>query len=443
MKNNRTEYQYKGDWFVIEKWKQLGEFIPDADETNLATLHEAGLEHGQFWNVARRLFGINPVILTGTGYDAERMEPTTLRKLADEMSKEVSELKIMLDGLALAFVKKLEEKRIAGVQAMLATPIPEPEPQLILKAPAPQPAAQTVGTPPSAPPVPPMAATMHAGDLTPDEVNTLIAFGFDFSMFEMDSNRPTPVRNVEARWFVQRLLELERLFLEPLVKSLARQAIVNELLLRRVDADLLRTPAVTERFWQLQEKKVTLEETYASQWEQIEGMCPQFKTAKNRAAIIGLLSDFIAAYKEFHSKGTNKVADGIFTALEIQVELRTSKQAEDAFADELGSGVRYRLGWVAAINEAKQGTFDPKFRRSMPNSLLKVLDEGMRQGIAAAMVKLGLPIVDLMDQSEAGEYTPLFIPSDANLPPADEAPKHSTQTVPSDVVEPIVNVDLK
>ena len=190
--------------------------------------------------------------------------------------------------------------------------------------------------------------------------------------------------------------------------GLARQAIINEMLLRRCDDQMTRLSPMNKAFAMIQSTKIEIERVYQDQWEQLEAICPFVKAITNKVSFSASLSDVIEGYKQYRAHGQSDLVDGLHNFYGMQILLRASTQEPTP---------RYRPGWVLACLEAKDGLFDPGFKRKMPNHLLAVLDSGLAAAYAQLVEDGKVKLTDLELEGPAGEYPPLVDPTET---PAEE-----------------------
>lgn len=228
--------------------------------------------------------------------------------------------------------------------------------------------------------------------------------------------------NAEILWFADRLDQLRKAFDESMSSGLARMAVLNELYLRRIDDQLTLLAPDSDTFADLLKKKNSIEENYQSQWKQLEEICPFVKSINNRMSFNGTMGEIIQGYQKFKTNGDNSVLDGLFTAFELQVEMRSSIQAPEP---------RYRPGLVAAIQEAKASMFDPKWKRTVPDKVYRVMDETCK-AIYAKMVESGeIFQPDLAGDGPTSEYEELMRPIVENEVETGAAAEHlDTEVLP-------------
>lgn len=348
---------------------------------DLVKLHELGGAWPEQWKMFRMAYDINPLV-PKLGADESFLKPFELEEIATLSGMKRADVEAQIDMIRFEWERYVEE---AGV-------ISEPLPQ---EAPAVEAAS------------PPLKASEgESGNLA-----TIESFGFSPRIFDVERSDDVQRRD-EIAWFASRLIELEKAFQQPASKGVARQAILNELHMRRVDDRLCITPVESKDFAGFQKSKQTMEQIYARQWAQLEDLCPYLKAAKNKVNVNGVLSEFIQIVRDWPTKPDRALVDGLFTAYEVQVELRQSEQLK----------VRYRPGLVAAINEAKAGILDPNFRSKIPQSQLRLLDEAFRASVDAINEKTGVRLIDLEGKGPEDEFPPIFVIEDDIVAPESPVP---------------------
>lgn len=330
------------------------------------------------WTFAKLFYGLRPMF-PDPNTDAKFLRSWSLQEIADEYMTDIDAVEKSMELLrsfwtqeraAYVAEKVKEEERL---QAILEEPPRESEQQEIqLSA-----------------PIEPSKA-----------LDTCAKFGFPKEIFQLEG-RSKDAQEVEINWMASRLTELERVFKEPMAAGLARQALLNEMHMRRADEKLATTPVESKKFWELQDTKLKLEGIYQKQMDRVAELVPGYKSATHRVQVQGLFSEIYSGYIDFIKNGRNDVIDGIFNAYEIQILMRTSQEHLEA-----GIATRYSPAWVSAVNEAKRGLWDPKWRPKIEKTLLKKMQAGWDEVMAKITAHESLP--QLMRDDERGEYPPLF-----------------------------------
>jgi hypothetical protein len=232
----------------------------------------------------------------------------------------------------------------------------------------------------------------------------LAEFGFDEEMFEVvyvdgvgkdrrERKRGARENRIERDWFAKRVTEWRKMLSETMGGGLAREALMNELYLRRLTVDMGRLMPNSAQFERLAETKRHIEEAYERQLTQLEEKFPEMAVA-GKVNFRGCTSDWIRGYREYRARGDRRLIDRVCTAAEMAVDLRQSVQAPEA---------RHRFGLKVAIIEAIHGIYDPEFRPQFRHSDLKKLDELGRRVIDEVRQRQNEPLVDLENGVAPGE----------------------------------------
>lgn len=420
MKRQSSALEYERDNIPhqVEAWEELaGYFKLQAHEmpvfdTWLSSDEEAGTA-----DMVRMLYGIRPI--HAAGRDERYARVWALDEVAAEMNTNGEQVRLMLSMIRDGWHKEKLHRPIAK---------PEPEPQ-----PPRQPKRREREKAASPEPTPAPAGWKPASPVSEQDIETLRNFGFGPDIFDL-YGRSEATRSAEIAWFVARLAELKRVFEEPMAKTLARQAILNELSMRRIDDEMTKLPPAHQKFWELQETKRKIEATYLTQWQQLEASCPFIKSMQTKAAFAGVVSELFDAYKSYRADGSNELVDGLFTAMEIQILLRASQQDPN---------VRYRPELSIAWNESKRCLWDPRFRSQFEDPkkpgtypYFAILSTGFHGAVAAFMEKTGLKLPDLESDGPDGEFPKLFIPE---LAPEPACVEIQTEVVIPETPVPIAN----
>jgi hypothetical protein len=350
-----VEYQMDGQPWRCERFDLLaGELGSDLQPSLLATLHLALSGDARRWQIVRRLFGLQPVI------------PPRQANVDDLRRWEREELREQL-GLTRAQLQA-EVDAVRGVWQAVA-----PRPDLQTPAPSAAPAAP-------------------AGELLFVDDALLRQLGLKVRIGDAD------VRE----WFAQRARELQPLFGENLTKTLARNLLMTELQLRQMD-DHLATSSIGGEYRSNQKVRQELDKVYRDQIAQIADLAPWFSQLAGKHAFKDVVSDITRGMQEYYARGDRRLVDGIFTTMEIRIELRTSVQAPQP---------KYRAGLVVAFNAAKAGLWDRNYKCPFQNGDLKKIDAGWKAAAMEVMADLGEAVPDLEQDGAAGEYEDLVPPSE-------------------------------
>lgn len=350
-------------WKLTEPNAITAEIGVKPDE--IAAFHAFMWSDEAMWKLVRMRYGILPV-LPQLGADPDMMRSFALAEIASMLGHEsTAALEGKLQVVAANWARERDKKAAPELPVVVVEKIE----------------TRPVG----------------AGAMTDSQRALLKELGFSTRIFELEG-RSEEEKEAEMAWFGARIEELSKMLREPMARALGKQAVINEMLINRYDAEILTTPVHKEKHAFLQEAKQQVERVYKDQWAQIEEICPYIKSAAGRVKFSETVSDFIDAVREWKANANNKPMDGLFTQYEIQVLMRQSQQLP----------MKYRPGLVVAINDAKQGIYDPKWRQTIPNSILKRIDQGWLE----AQEKLNEDpqygkLIDLASDHPSAEYPDL------------------------------------
>lgn len=401
-RSQHTEFQHPidgADWriedwtslkntFEIEK-PQLGDFA------KVATIHETP------WLMARMRFGINPVV-PPLNTDPDYLRAFTTAEVAEHFQTDEEQVTVQLEILQDAWHRFLKEGPDEPEPPKAAEPIPAP-PDAAKSAEAAPPEPAKVAEPSKLPVVPRAIFEVPVADFPdpPHEYKELLhRFGFTMQTFNVPG-RLEALRMHEIFWFCGRIMELQRMFEEPMAKNLARMAVMNEIQLRRADDEISTTHITANRYWDIQQTKLKIEEIYQKQWSKLEEICPYIKASAVKAQVTGVVSELIKAHQNYCVSGDTILIDGLLTSFEIQVAMRSSIQ----------QGPQYRPGWVMAVREAREHINDPMYKRKLPDKHFKLLDEAFREAYQRMVDAGEIVPIDLEDKGPKGEYPPLIAPA--------------------------------
>lgn len=181
----------------------------------------------------------------------------------------------------------------------------------------------------------------------------------------------------------------------PMTYALARQLLINELHLRRIESELCCLSPSSKEYSNLTKIKTETETVYQKQLVELDKIAPWMGAVGSKLGFVGVVSDIVRGYQQYHATGKTALLDGIFTATEVQCELKRSKQLPEA---------RYRAGLVTFLNEAKANLWDPKWKSAFTAQQLRAMDRAFRATLAVAMDEQGAKLPDLESDGPDGEY---------------------------------------
>jgi hypothetical protein len=330
----------------------------------LVEFHELGLQHSRPWLICRRIFGIGPVIPSPDAHPDD-LRPHTRKELGETMGITGEELQAELDALRAIWSNAMRSLECGGGN------------EETRKEEGPQPALAFAD-------------------------NVLRDFGFSEEMFRVSSwnaetkqtvNRPAEDNRIERDWFCSRLESWRKPLAEQVGGALAREALMNELYLRRFSADMMKLSPGSKQFRELYDLKKQIETNLQEQLMELQEMYPEM-SIQSRQSFRGVISDLNLAHRNYYSTGDRKLVDRVNTATEVEILLRQSVQSP---------APRYRMGLNIAIVEAMHNLYDPNFRSQFKPKILKKLDAGFRAAVVAMQEAQKEPLVDLQNGVMPGE----------------------------------------
>lgn len=360
---NNLEYQWRDKTWLVQALPAIRPWIDVSTPEQFSQLHEACASQPDLdmsWAIIQRLGGI--IEVGALDQDAAKLHPMTEAEICDLFKIQPDELSMYFDFVKLAWAAHLNEVDLPSVRKDSDA---EKKKRPVI--------------------------TTEQRQFTDDELDLLQKGSFKPTIFDYYSG---PDRTLEINWFLERIVEVGKIFEQPMAKALARNALLNELQISRMNDKLITLDPAGKDFCKLQETKQDTEKAYGEQWKQIEEICPGVVATQERKMQLTNFAALTRQYLDFKADPKNRLRDGVFTDEEIQVVLRPSAQFES----------RYRFGWICSVNEARLNLGDPRYRRRIPLLMCKVLDSSVAHGIKKMWARLRLPVPDLTDDSAAGEF---------------------------------------
>jgi hypothetical protein len=327
--------------------------------------HEVGMQHTRGWLICRRLFGIGPVIPPADAHPDD-LQPKSRAEICAALGLQPDELQAELDAMRGLWRNYLESQ----VRASKA----------------------------DSPLTPALSPLRGEGDSREPDLKfgdeLLREFGFEEGMFEViiynpvtkqEEPRKQEVNRVERDWFCKRLKDWEKMLREPMASTLAREALLNDLYLRRFEMEMTRLGQSSPKWKQLYDLKKQIETIYQEQLTKLEEAFPEMQIA-GKQSFRGVISDLNKMHRDYYGRGDRRLMDKVNTAAEIEVLLRQSVQRPEP---------QYRFGLNIAIVEAMHGLYDPNWRPQFKHSTLKKLDAGFKEAVMRMREALAEPLVDL------------------------------------------------
>lgn len=333
-------------------------------EKEMALFHGAAAEYSRGWLMVRRLFGVRPIIPPADAH-MDDLEVQSREEVCRTLGLDKEQLQAELDAVRARWGQELQ--KLQGLQALPKEEAPENK-----------------------------KGELEFGD------EVLKEFGFSERMFQLkmydpvsktEQERPPEENRAERTWFAQRITDWRKMLQEPMASALTREALMNDLYLRRLGTEMTTLSPTNPKFENMRRSKADMEEAYQNQLEQLQVMFPELNIA-GKISFKAQISDVFKAWREYHARKDTQLIDRVRTAGEIEVELRQSVQAPEA---------RYRFSLNVAIVEARHGLFDPNFRSQFRPSTLKKLDQGFRKAVEEVRLAEGEALVDLEDGVMPGE----------------------------------------
>jgi hypothetical protein len=324
----------------------------------LAKFHAVASECPRQWQLARRLFGVAPLI----------QSPDTHPDDMEVWSRE----RLAADGYEV-------DAELAALRTIWRDHLNREEQSKM---------AETVSTKLS-------GAAPSEGDLPLDD-RLLETFQFSERIFKIKVWDPTAgtdgagaevprsdaENRVERDWFAGRVQDWQKMLKDPMGAPVARSALMNDLYLRRMEYEMAVSPS--NRREKLMEQQQRLTRDYNTSIEKLQEMFPDIAVA-GRIAYRATISDITVGHRDYYAHGDRRLVDKLFTAAEIELQLRSSLQ--------LPAQHRFSLG--LAVVENQHGMYDPEFRSQFKPRVLKMIDAMTRAAREAVRELQNEPVVDL------------------------------------------------
>ena len=349
----------------VEKFDLLSaefQFIPPWN-VSAAQFHSLAETSSRGWLISRRLFGISPLIPKADSHPDD-LRPWTREEICAALGiEDKAQLTAELDALRVLWKNHSDSSPKAEEKPAPANPDAEPEFKFS------------------------------------DEL--LEQYGFNPKMFELEpddtktgtARRSTEDNRKERDWFARRVNEWRKMLDEPMSSALAREALLNELYLKRIGAEMSVYSPTSAKFKNLKEAKLEFENSFKEQRAELQDMFPELNVA-GKVSFHAVIADLIRGVRDYVGNNDNRLIDKVRTAGELEVELRASQQNPEP---------RYRFGLNVAIVEAIHHLYDPNYRSQFKHSDLAKLDHGFREGVRWLREKTGEVLVDLENGVMPGE----------------------------------------
>ncbi len=319
----------------------------------MAQFHEAAAGYPRGWQFIRKLFGVQPLMPPddATAEDFRIWDRTELLK---HFGLEAGQLRAEFDVVRVLWAKAEKAEPRLGIK---------PETLKLEHPDGLKPGLQAE--------LPVVVETLH-------QENALRELGFSEKMFEInvfssdgreETPRPAEENRMERKWFIERINDEQwkMMLRESISAVVAREAILNELALRRLDRDMSQVNPRSKHYQELRSTKRDLYDQYQQQLTALNEMFPERSIAGKVQSRVTVAA-FVKAVQAYKADGNNELVDGIRTAHEIDVELTPSVQAPLP---------AYRQGQNTFILEGNHHLFDPNFRSKLRQSTLRILDRAL------------------------------------------------------------------
>lgn len=339
---------------------------PDPDWTGAMEWAHGVIESSpRAWMLARRLYGIVPVIIE-PGMDSADVRQWRRSDLQAHLGLTPAQMRAEIEAVAALLARRSEELRPDE------EPIPEPlraDDDLF-------------------------AISQRQLELTDKSLEEI---GFPHSIHDYEGATDGD-RRAEREELRRRVEEWQQILADPMARILGRQALLNEMLLRRTERFLMRLDPASATFRQTSNTKANLEAAYQRQLLELDEIFPWRGLAGGKVSFRGSIAELIEAVRKVKASADYSLVDGIHTAAEVQILMRQSHQMPQA---------RYRLGQAVHILSAIEGLMDPRWRPFYGERTLKKLDHLGRRLIDEARAAIDEPLPDLMRDGPEGEYEDL------------------------------------
>jgi hypothetical protein len=351
-----------------ERWR-VGQFDLLAAEFDLCApwvdsmrvLHSVVVPHARQFLIVRRLFGVSPLAMPAAT-NPDDLRTWSRPELAENLGLDEAGLTVELTAIRALYLQK------------------KPAPAIVTEA-APDPAA-------------PPEELMMGEDL-------LERYGFNRAMFEEKWHedgawkaRSAADNRREEEWFTRRVQDWKRMLDEPLAHTVARECLLDELQLKRLEVDVHQAHSGTTLHKDLQKLRAQVQASYGERLKQVQEMFPEMGVA-GTVAFKAVISDVIQGYIKAKDSGNYALINRVCTAGELAVDLRQSEQSPVP---------QHRLGQTMYLIEAMNGLMDPNWRSKLNPRFLKTMDAIAKAATEAVRKDIGDVLTDLAKDGPDGEY---------------------------------------
>ena len=362
---NILEYQPAMDrepWRVDKFQDLVAEFDAEPRQGNwekwMIEFHEVAATYSRGWLFVRRLFGVQPLAPPENAHPDD-FKVWTRVELCREFNLEPDQLKAEFEMIRVLWKSARTAQLSPGAEE-------KKQAELL-----------------------PVAAAA-------DTENLFKELGFSEKMFEInvvgpdgktESPRPPAENLAEKAWFTDRIdgEHWKMMLREPMSAVVAREAVLNELALRRLDREMSQLNPTGKRYQDLRSTKRDIYEQYQGQITELQGMFPGQSIA-GKVQARTTVAALVEAVKQYKANKDNALVDGIRTIHEIDIELTASVQSPLP---------AYRTGQSIYLLEARHHLFDPNYRSKLRHGTLRLLDKALPEEMARIREALSMPLPDL------------------------------------------------
>ena len=393
-----------GEQWQVDRFDLLvAEFalVVSSPATAAATLqrfHELASQHPRQWQVVRRLFGVLPLLPSAETHpeDMRVWERPELEADGFAVTEELAALRMLWgehlkreEGAPVSNRPGLPPSRLASRLETGAPPsrLETGAPSRRLETGAPSRRLET-GAP--RPESNPETQVMALDD------GCLAKHGFSERIFKIkvwdptggengqgaEVPRPEAENRQERDWFVSRVLGWSKMLSDDIGGPVVRVALMNDLYLRRMESEIAIAPP--QKKAALYDQKAALAKEYADAIKRIQEMFPDMAVA-SRLSFRAVISDLVQAHQDYYGRADRRLVDKVFTATEIEFQLRSSLQV----------GSRHRFTLSLAILENIHGLWDAEFRPQFKPGVFKKIETAVAAAREAAREATDEPMVDL------------------------------------------------
>lgn len=347
-----VEYKVSGIPWRCNHFDQLAAEVGLTHIDQLPLFHDQASTNERPWMIVRRLFGIQPV-LPSASYNLDDLREWERKELCE----------------ALGITRAQIAEELAVVRGAWDKIKPQEKPKVEEK-----------------------KSEAPADELHFPEEEVFKKYGFKAKMgLDME----------QRAWFAGRIQDYAKLLNEPVTAGLAHNALMTELQTRQFDdyfSDPLNNRIGTNDWRANLKARQDMDKTYREQTDQILKQAPWASAIAGKYAFAGVLSDITKAIQDYQGRGDTRLVDGMFTAMEIRIEMRRSVQTP---------APRYRASLPVHVSSAKAGLWDPNWESPFTNPELKRLDKAWTETMTAALREDAVPLPDLVKEGPEGEYEEL------------------------------------